>query len=274
MKISVIQAMLWALGAYFSTGLGFLLALAVSPSVEHDPVPQAAIQAAVYLALCALFAGRRPGRSWSETFAMRRTSVWLVLLAVLFGIAICHPAQALAGLMTHIWPLPAAVREANDIWFSPRSLGHGIALFVFAAGITPFAEELLFRGALYTGLRPNQTAASAGWTTGLLFTLSHLEPRFWPSLIILALLMATLRAVSGSLWPSLFMHVAFNATGLAMPFAPPPLKEPGLGIVLGCVPVAALILGAIVWIGRSSASADRARRVDLEPDPGIGETDP
>jgi hypothetical protein len=30
----------------------------------------------------------------------------------------------------------------------------------------------------------------------------------------------------------------------------------------------------MVWIGRHSESADRARRVDLEPDPGIGETDP
>jgi membrane protease YdiL (CAAX protease family) len=166
-----------------------------------------------------------------------------------------------------------AMREAYERLFLPRSLGHGIALFVFVAVVGPFAEELLFRGALYTGLRPNQTPAAAGWTTAVLFTLSHFEPRFWPSILLLAVLMATLRAVSGSLWPSVFLHAAFNATALSKPLMPF-LKNPSLSIVLGCIPISLAIVGAIVWIGRSSASADRARRVDLEPDPGVGETDP
>jgi hypothetical protein len=92
--------------------------------------------------------------------------------------------------------------------------------------------------------------------------------------LLLSLLIATLRAVSGSLWPSVFMHAAFNATSLAVPFAPPSLKDPSLVVVLGCVPIATVLVAGIAWIGRHSASADRARRVDLEPDPGVGETDP
>ena len=274
MKINVFQVIVWTFGGYFLVRLVGLLLLQITPSIQHDAVPQAATLCAVYLALCALFAGRRPGRSWSETFATRRTSVWLVLLAFLLGIAVCLPADAFAGFIERLAPMDKALKDELERAYKPRSLAHGVALFIFVAGVGPLAEELFFRGALYTGLRPSHAPLSAGWTTAVFFTLSHDEPRFWPSILILAGLLATVRAVSGSLWPSVFLHAAFNATALAMPFAPPPFKESGLVVVLGCIPIALALVGAIAWIGRRSESADRARRVDLEPDPGIGETDP
>jgi hypothetical protein len=59
-----------------------------------------------------------------------------------------------------------------------------------------------------------------------------------------------------------------------MPFLPATLREPSLALVLGCIPVAALVLVGIAAIGRASTAADRARQVDLEPDPGLGETHP
>lgn len=273
MKISVIQVILWTFGAYFLVRLIVVLLFKVSPSIKDDLVPQAAVLCAVNLALCSLFAGRRPGRSWSETFATRRTSVWLVLLALLLGVAISLPADALAGLVDRLSPLDQALREERQRSLLPRSLAHGIALFAFAAAIGPFAEELFFRGALYTGLRPSHTPLQAGWTTGVFFTLSHDEPRFWPSILALSMLLAAVRAVSGSLWPSVFLHVAFNATALSVPFVPI-LQHASPTVVLACVPISALLVGAIFWIGRASTSADRARRVDLEPDPGIGETAP
>jgi membrane protease YdiL (CAAX protease family) len=189
------------------------------------------------------------------------------------GVVVCLPAEAFAGFIERLSPMDKELRESLERSYKPRSLGHGIALFLFVAGIGPLTEELFFRGALYTGLRPSHTPLAAGWTTGVFFTLSHDEPRFWPSILALAGLLALVRAVSGSLWPSVFLHVGFNATALGMPFVPR-LADPSLGVVLGCVPIALLLTLAIFWIGRASASADRARRVDLEPDPGIGETAP
>jgi membrane protease YdiL (CAAX protease family) len=274
MKINVFQVILWTFGGYFLVRLVGLLLLQITPSFQHDFVPQAATLCAVYLALCALFAGRRPGRSWSETFATRRTNPWLIIFAFFLGIVVCVPADAFADFIERLAPMDKALKEQLERALKPRSMAHGVALFMFIAGIAPFAEELFFRGALYTGLRPSHTPLSAGWTTAVFFTLSHDEPRFWPSILILAGLLATVRAVSGSLWPSVFMHVAFNATSLAVFLAPPPFKDPSLVVVFGCIPIALALLGLMVWIGRHSESADRARRVDLEPDPGIGETDP
>jgi membrane protease YdiL (CAAX protease family) len=230
------------------------------------------VQSAVFLAACSIFAARRPGRTWSETFALRRTSFWLVVCAVALGVAAYLPAIGLAGLMERLWPMTDAERLAHDSWFKPRSFSHGLALFVFVAGVGVFAEELLFRGALYTGLRPEHTPVSAGWITSVLFILVHGDPRFWPAMLAVAGLLALARAASGSLWPPLFLHSGFNATALAMPFIHS--SDPSLVLVLGSTALTAALTGVILFIARVSASADRARKVDLEPDPGLPETAP
>jgi membrane protease YdiL (CAAX protease family) len=271
MKLGVVQAVLWSFGIQLAFLLSIPFAAALFPGLATDLVMQGALLALFYFAGCALFAARRPGRSWSETFALRKTSLWLVLLAVVLGVVSSLPANALAGYVERVVPMSEAEEKALDELMTPRSFAHAVALFVFAAGIGPFAEELVYRGALYTGLRPSHSPAYAGWTTGALFTVIHGEPRFWPSILALAGLLAFVRAVSGSIWPSVFLHVAFNATALAMPTKHPLLEEPAVALVLGSVLVSALLVGAIGFVGRASASADRARQVDLEPDPGLGE---
>jgi membrane protease YdiL (CAAX protease family) len=198
----------------------------------------------------------------------------MALLALVLGVVACLPALALAEFIEHLRPMSAADKAAYEALFVPRSFAHGVALYVFVACIGPFAEELLFRGALYTALRPLYTPASATGITAMLFSMIHLEPRFLPSILAVGMLLGLVRAVSGSLWPPLFLHAAFNATALTMPFLPPPVRQASLPLVLGSLPVAALILVGIAVVGRKSASADRARQVDLEPDPGLGETLP
>jgi membrane protease YdiL (CAAX protease family) len=274
MKIGIPHAVLWTLGVFFTMNFAFLIVFGLRPDAEPDLVVGAAVQCAVFLAACSLFAARRPGRTWSDTFALRRTSVWVALLSLALGVAVCLPALSLAGWLEELRPMSETDKAAYKALFLPRSLAHGVALYVFVAGIGPFAEELLFRGALYSALRPLQTTASATWITAVLFTLTHLEPRLLPSILAVGVLLGVVRAVSGSLWPALFLHGAFNATTLTMPFLPATLREPSLALVLGCIPVAALVLVGIAAIGRASTAADRARQVDLEPDPGLGETHP
>ncbi|HVR20012.1 MAG TPA: type II CAAX endopeptidase family protein, partial [Polyangiaceae bacterium] len=258
-KIGTPHAVLWTLGIYFATNFALLVAVQLRPHAELDPVVAAALQSAVFLTGCSLFAGRRPGRTWSDTFAVRRTSLGIAFLALVLGVVVCLPAHALADWIEHLKPMSATDKAALEVWFVPRSFAHGVALYVFVGAVGVFSEELLFRGALYTALRPVQSASSAGWLTAVLFTLIHGEPRFWPSILALAVLLGLVRAVSGSLWPPLFLHGAFNATALTMPYLPSALNDPSLPVVLGCLPVALAGLVLIVWLARMSASADRAR---------------
>jgi len=179
-KIGTPNAILWTLGIYLATNFAFLVAIQARPHAKLDPVVAAALLSAVYLTGCSLFAGRRPGRTWSDTFAVRRTSLGIVLLALVLGIVVSLPAAALADWIERLKPMSAADKAALEAWFVPRSFAHGLALYLFV-GVGVFAEELLFRGALYTALRPVQSASSAAWLTAVLFTLTHGEPRFWPS---------------------------------------------------------------------------------------------
>ena len=272
MKIGVMQVILWTFGVRFAFVLSVLVVAALSPGREEDFVVQVALLSACNLGACALFASRRQGRSWSETFAIRPTSFWLVLLAAALGVAAYLPADALAGSLERFWPMDESARKAHESWFMPRSFSYEVVLFAFVVWIGPFSEDLLFRGALYTGLRPAHRAAYAVWTTGLLFTIVH-DPRAWPAILPVAMLLGVVRALSGSLWPPLFLHIAFNATGFVMRF-PHPLGDPSLGIMLGLVAVSAVIVGATIWVGRRSGFAQRARQVDLEPDPGLRESHP
>lgn len=272
MKLGVVEVIGWTLGLWLGLLFAFATTAAFLPGITNDYVMQAAVLALTYFAACALFAARRPGRTWSETFALRATSPWLVLLALAMGVAASLPAHVLASWVDRLAPMSEAEAKAREALLTPRSFAHAVVLAVFAAGIGPFAEELVFRGALYTALRPTHSASYAGWTTAALFTIGHMEPRFWPSILALAGLLALLRAISGSLWPSLFLHVGFNATALGMPDSHPLLKDPSPVLVVGCVAVTAALTGIFVWLGRSSASAERARQVDLIPDPGPSET--
>jgi membrane protease YdiL (CAAX protease family) len=272
MKLGVVQVVLWSFGIQLAFLFSVPIAAALFPGLATDLVMQAALLALVYFAGCSLFAARRPGRTWSETFALRKTSLWLVLISLALGVVASLPAHALAGYVERLVPMSDTEEKALDELMTPRSLAHAIAFFVFVAGIGPFAEELVYRGALYTGLRPGHSPAYAGWTTGALFTVIHAEPRFWPSILALAGVLAFARAVSGSIWPSVFLHVAFNATALAMPEKHSLFENPGVVLVLGSLVVSGLLVAALGFVGRASASADLARQVDLVPDPGLGAT--
>jgi len=272
MKIGVLQAIVWTIGVRLALLLVAPLAIAVAPALRTNFVMQAAYLSAFMLGGCALFAARRPGRSWSETFASRKTSPWMVLLAAAIGVAIYVPANAFSIWVEHSFPMSAEEKQAYAELLHVPSRSHAIAMFAFVAVVGPVAEELFFRGALYTGLRPDHSPAFAGLATGILFTISHEQPRFWPAILALGALLSFVRAVSGSIWPAVFLHVAFNATSLAVSDDHPLFAQANVPFVLGCTAISLLFAAIVGWIGRASSSADRARQVDLKADPGLGET--
>lgn len=85
-------------------------------------------------------------------------------------------------------------------------------LFLAVIGLAvPFFEELLFRGWLFKKLETSFTPFVALLVTSLLFTIGHTY-NIWFLLILFAVALALgmLRLKSGSIWPSLLVHVANN----------------------------------------------------------------
>ena len=84
-------------------------------------------------------------------------------------------------------------------------------LFLTVGVLTPIAEELFFRGALMGWMMLRRFPR---WAVillpALLFAIMHLNPVGMLQIFFLALLLGYLRWASGSLWPSVGLHICNN----------------------------------------------------------------
>lgn len=84
-------------------------------------------------------------------------------------------------------------------------------LFLTVGVLTPIAEELFFRGALMGWMMLRRFPR---WAVillpALLFAIMHLNPVGMLPIFFLALLLGYLRWASGSLWPSVGLHICNN----------------------------------------------------------------
>lgn len=92
-----------------------------------------------------------------------------------------------------------------------------ILMIVFAAGLTPIFEELVFRGLLQTYFREN--LGYNPWVgifiTSAIFSVLH-PLMHLPAIFILSAAMGYVYEKSGSLWRSIFIHCIFNSSQIAM----------------------------------------------------------
>ena len=95
----------------------------------------------------------------------------------------------------------ATLIEGENLW----------VLFLTVGVLTPIAEELFFRGALMGWMMLRRFPR---WAVillpALLFAVMHLNPVGMLPIFFLALLLGYLRWASGSLWPSVGLHICNN----------------------------------------------------------------
>lgn len=82
--------------------------------------------------------------------------------------------------------------------------------------LIPFAEELLFRGALFGGLRSRLGFWPAALGSAAVFAVLHENPVFYLPLMGLGVVLAWLRERTGSLTAPLLLHALNNANAIAM----------------------------------------------------------
>jgi hypothetical protein len=145
-------------------------------------------------------------------------------VAAALGVALQGPANYVSALVERRFPSPPSKLSAQLAQLVPESALLGVLMFAAVALLVPLAEELFFRGALFTALSRSGPAFVAIWTTSLAFTLAHLDPRTWAPLFLVALVLGWLRRVAGSIWPGVALHAAFNATTLGYVFWQKPVE--------------------------------------------------
>lgn len=98
-----------------------------------------------------------------------------------------------------------------------------ILALVMLVFIAPVAEEILFRGYLFGKLRAHVPVWAAILLTSILFALVHGAWNVGIDVFALSIVLCLLRIVSGSLWPSILLHMMKNALAFYLLFINPTL---------------------------------------------------
>lgn len=87
----------------------------------------------------------------------------------------------------------------------------GIVLFLVIGLMGPFCEEIVFRGILFSGYKKSGRIFSAILWTALLFGLFHMNLNQFGYAMMIGIVSAFLVEATGSLVPSLILHVLINS---------------------------------------------------------------
>jgi membrane protease YdiL (CAAX protease family) len=215
--MSFFVAALWSVGAlsaFITTGM---LLVSLSPGALHDPLSGVLCQAIGFLTvLYFMLLVHEPGQPLSQALGFRRTSVWLIIVAILIGVSLHGPLDMISALTEKAFPIPDETRRDMEQFLDVSTLQRKIGLLVAAGLVGPVVEEVFFRGGIYRSLRRVHPAAITLIGVSLLFAGAHHD---WRNLLpdfLGGLAMGYVRIMSGSIWPAILVHAAFNSTTVGM----------------------------------------------------------
>lgn len=259
----------WTIGAAFVLMALHSASVAFRPGAATDIVNLGAIEALVFVGgVFVLLELHARDLTVRQALGLRPTHPALSALGLALGVALHYPAESVDALVQRVLPTPVEELAARAALLHPATPGMFVVVVLVVACVAPFVEEIFFRGALYGGLRRSNGLFGASFVTAACFVVGHLDYRMWPALVVVAAALTYLRAASGSLFPSLAAHVAFNAfsvlsvaTGGAAVTAP--TKIPLLPTLCGWGLTAALMF-AVRYVASRAKDARRGRAEDAE----------
>lgn len=114
--------------------------------------------------------------------------------------------------------VPFDQNQVQDIGFSnPQGL-ELLMIFVAIVILAPLAEELLFRGFIFQGLRRRLPFWPTAIIVSALFGLVHFQINVGLDVFALSLVLCWLRERTGSLWPGIMLHATKNLLAFLLLF--------------------------------------------------------
>ncbi len=171
----------------------------------------------------------KKGNSSREELGFTRWPVWSDLLLAPAGFVVYAIISGLLVSAANFIP-GFNTGQIQDTGFSQLQTQFELVLaFLTLVVLAPIAEETLFRGYLFGKLKKTIPVWVAALITSVLFGLVHIafsaSPN-WPLVLdtfILSLMLCALRQVSGSLWPSILVHMIKNGLAFYLLFLSPAL---------------------------------------------------
>ena len=203
-----------------------------------------------------------PESSIRHVLALRRPPAVMVFLGVLVGCGLSPVSMWLDSVLAKRLPSSQADLEVYERLLDAPTLGKKIALVVALVIVMPLCDELFFRGAIFTPLKRGRRAESVILATAAYDALLvGGNAREIASILVAALAVSWMRAVSGGVFPSIAARVTFFGVQVV------PLvlsREPKItgSVALAGAALAALSLTAFAAVGRRSTRARDARTED------------
>lgn len=173
-------------------------------------VVMAVVQTVVLLGAVYLFVIRKHGLRWADLGLRPAVPPWYSR-AALFAVLLVPAVALINALLGRITGAPFENPQIYAI--APGGFSWtGLVLMLVVVGIVaPFAEEVAFRGVLFTWLRDRFGVTLGVLVSSLFFSLLHGLPQLIPALFVVGAVLAVLYHRSGSLWTAILAHGLFNA---------------------------------------------------------------
>ncbi|MCE7936896.1 CPBP family intramembrane metalloprotease [Candidatus Saccharibacteria bacterium CPR2] len=143
------------------------------------------------------------------------TKIWYAIPA--FGLYFLI-TTGLFALTQRLFPNLNLEQDQKTAFDSASANSEIFLAFLAFCVVAPIAEELIFRGFLYKGLRTKLKPLIAGLITSLLFGLAHFQLNVGMDTFALSLLLVWLAEETKSLWPSITLHAMKNFVAFLLYF--------------------------------------------------------
>jgi uncharacterized protein len=182
-------------------------ALLIQDSSTRTTLALTATELGFLLPLLIYMAWRRIGwRSLGfRAFGLPTLAIGCGALVVTYSLTIVHNSILLA-LRWHT--------QAETILRFLQSAGSPWGLVLGGIVVGPLAEELVFRGFFFQGLRQAHGSTKAVLISSAVFATIHLEPAAFIPTFLLGCTLAFVFDRSSSVWPGAILHVLLNAAGI------------------------------------------------------------
>jgi membrane protease YdiL (CAAX protease family) len=262
--MSFLAAAGWTLLVRVLFEASVLFTEAARPGAISDLVSVAACNLLAYaVAVFAILRVHEPDTSMRQALGVRQPSVVVLLLSTVVGAALAAPSIVVDKLFAAKYPYTPQEQEQIERLYAAPTLSKKVFLVVAMVVVIPIWDEIFFRGALFTQLKRGRRLEYVVVATAVFDTLMETggSSRAVVSMMVVSLVLSWIRALSGSMLPSLAARVAFFAVSVvpeALGHALPITRNAAL--ISGAV--AALALGAAAAVGRRDPRTLDARLDD------------
>lgn len=184
---------------------------AINPIIFNTVASALVYALAIGLVLGVPWLIKRRYKTTRQDLGLQRLPSWMDLVWAPAGLVTYFILTAIVAVLAMSF-LPfvdyTQVQETGYAGISGQT--EYVLAFIMLVIVAPFAEELLFRGYLFGKLRKYTPLWVAILITSLLFAFVHFQWNVGLDVFALSIVLCLLRVVSGSLWPSILLHMMKN----------------------------------------------------------------